>query len=72
MGKSTVKEVLIKAGKGKAKGTGKGSKKYGRNLLKCGKYKSMGKREKNKKRNIAKDLKMKAKKRLKKVGEALL
>jgi len=53
--------------------TGKGgTRKLGRNLTRCAKYKATGRREKNKKRNIAKDLKMKAKKRLKKVGEALL
>ena len=73
MGKSTVKEVLVKAGKGKAKRQkGGGAKKIGRSKVKCGRYKSMGTREKNKAHNIAKDAKLKAKKRLKKIGKTLL
>ncbi len=50
--------------------TGKGgTRKVGRNKLRCGKYKMTGRREKNKKRNIAKDLKLKAKKKMEKEGE---
>jgi hypothetical protein len=67
MGNTTVREVLVNAGKGKAKRQkGGGAKKIGRSKLKT------GRREKNKARNIAKDLKLKAKKRLKKVGKTLL
>ena len=64
MGKSSVVEVLAKAGKGKAKRQkGGGAKKIGRSKLKCAKYKMMGVREKNKARNIKKDLKAKAAKK---------
>lgn len=51
MGKSTVKEVLVKAGHGKGrKNKGGGAKKIGRNLAKCAKYKALGTLEKNKAR----------------------
>jgi hypothetical protein len=73
MGNTTVREVLVNAGKGKAKRQkGGGAKKIGRSKLKCGKYKASGRREKNKARNIAKDAKVKAKKRLRKLGKTLL
>ena len=50
----------MQAGK-RAMRTGYGTRKYGRNLVKCGKYKAKGIREKNKAKKIAKDAKMKAK-----------
>jgi len=69
MGRTSVKEVLVAAGKGKAKRQkGGGAKKIGRSKVKCGRYKSMGTREKNKKRNIAKDARFKAKKKTEKGG----
>ena len=44
----TVKEILLKPKKGGRKGSG--SKKHGRNLVKCAKYKALGKRERETKR----------------------
>jgi len=62
MGNTTVREVLVSAGKGKAKRQkGGGAKKIGRSKLKCAKYKAMGIREKNKSRKMKKDAKMKMK-----------
>ncbi len=62
MGKSTVREVLVAAGKGKAKRQkGGGAKKIGRSKAKCARYRGMGIREKNKARKVKKDEKMKAK-----------
>jgi hypothetical protein len=63
---STVKEVLVKAGKKKQKGTGSGNKKHGRNKVKCAKYRAEGRQEKNKARNIKKDQKFKDKKKAEK------
>jgi hypothetical protein len=65
----TTKEVLVTAGKGKSrKQKGGGAKKIGRSKIRCGKYKSAGIREKNKKKHIAKDLKLKLKKKTEKGG----
>lgn len=69
MGKSTVREIPVTAGKGKAKRQkGGGAKKIGRSKVKCARYKAMGTREKNKARKIAKDAKFKAKKKAEKEG----
>lgn len=75
MGKTTVREVLTAAGKGKVKRQkGGGAKKIGRSKIKCAKYKASGRREKNKAWNVKKDAKLKAKKsakRLKRIGKVL-
>ena len=57
----TVKEILLKPKKGGRKGSG--SKKHGRNLVKCAKYKSLGTRERNKARKMKKQAKFEAKKK---------
>ena len=49
---------------------GKGSRKIGRNKVKCSLYRVMGKREKNKARKIRKDAKFKAKKAAEKLKRA--
>uniref|UniRef100_A0A6M3LB48 Uncharacterized protein n=1 Tax=viral metagenome TaxID=1070528 RepID=A0A6M3LB48_9ZZZZ len=59
MGNTKTITITVKKTKGR---TGKGSRKIGRNLIKCGRYKMLGMREKNKKRKIAKDDRAKAKK----------
>ncbi len=61
---SDTKTIIIKM-KSKAKG-GKGSKKIGRNLNKCGRYKAAFTREKNKARKARKEAKFRAKKIAKK------
>jgi hypothetical protein len=63
MSKST-KEILVTPGKGKGKKQkGGGAKKIGRSKVKCASYKLRGTREKNKARKIAKDAKIKKKKK---------
>ncbi len=63
----TVKEVLVKAGKGKGKKQkGGGAKKIGRNLVKCGRYKAAGRRDINKARKAKRQAKIEAKHKLKK------
>jgi hypothetical protein len=60
----TVKEVLGKVKKRKERGSG--TKKYGRNKIKCARYRAEGRLEKNKARRQKKHLKMVAKKIAKK------
>ena len=66
MGK-TVREVLASAKRRKKEG-GKGSKKYGRNLIKCARYRAEGRREKNKARRQVKIAKFLARKLARKAG----
>jgi len=67
MGRTAVKEIVIKSGKARRQ-KGGGAKKIGRSKAKCAKYRAAGTREKNKKRNIAKAAKFKAKKKAEKEG----
>ena len=57
----TVKEILLKPSR-KGGRKGGGSKKHGRNNVKCAKYRAMGTREKNKARKMKKQATFEAKK----------
>ena len=57
----TVKEILLKPKKGGRKGSG--SKKHGRNKVKCAKYRAEGRREKNKVRKMKKQARFEATKK---------
>lgn len=58
----TVRVVVLTSKKKGRKQTGKGTKKYGRNKVKCAKYRAEGRREKNKARKAKKLQKLMAKK----------
>ena len=64
---ATVKEVLIHAGKGKGRKSG-GSKKHGRNKVKCARYRAEGRLEKNKAKKARKQKKIEAKHKAKRGG----
>ena len=70
MGKTaTVKEVLVSAGKGIGKGRKSGgSKKHGRNKVKCTRYRAEGRLEKNKAKKARKQKKVEAKHKAKRGG----
>ena len=57
----TVKEILLKARKSGRKGSG--SKKHGRNKVKCAKYRAEGRREKNRTKKMKKQARFEAKKK---------
>ena len=60
----TVKEVLGSSASRKGGRKGGGSKKIGRNLLKCAKYKAQDRRSKNKAKKQAKNAKREMKDKL--------
>lgn len=64
MGRTVVRTLISRKPKGR-KQTGKGTKKYGRNLAKCAVYKAQNRREKNKVRKQKAHQKRVAKKQLK-------
>lgn len=64
---SDTKIIIIKASKNKG---GKGSRKIGRNKVKCAFYKARGQREKNKARKARKAAKIRLRKAAKKLARA--
>ena len=62
---SDTKIIIIKASKNKG---GKGSRKIGRNKVKCAFYRAKGQREKNKARKARKETKIRLKKATKKAA----
>ncbi len=60
----TAKEVLLKPSR-KGGRKGGGSKKHGRNKIRCAKYRDQGRREKNKARKMKKQARFEAKKKAK-------